>query len=68
MIALAQMLHIRGVVVYLRTSNLPKESGLGDGIGWHTFRHTYRSWLDDTGAPTTVQKELMRPMPAFKPR
>src|SRR5580658_1913738 len=25
-----------------------------------TFRHSYRSWLDDTGAPTIVQKELMR--------
>jgi integrase len=37
-----------------------KDAGLGDGIGWHTFRHSYRSWLDDTGAPTTVQQELMR--------
>jgi integrase len=37
-----------------------KSAGLGDGIGWRTFRHSYRSWLDDTGAPTTVQKELMR--------
>jgi len=37
-----------------------KKAGLGDGVGWHTFRHSYRSWLDDTGAPTTVQKELMR--------
>ena len=37
-----------------------KDAGLGDGIGWHTFRHSYRSWLDDTGAPTSVQKELMR--------
>jgi integrase len=37
-----------------------KVAGLGDGIGWHTFRHSYRSWLDDTGAPVTVQKELMR--------
>jgi integrase len=37
-----------------------KAAGLGDGIGWHTFRHSYRSWLDDTGAPLTVQKELMR--------
>ena len=34
--------------------------GLGEGIGWHTFRHTYRAWLDDTGAPMTVQQELMR--------
>jgi integrase len=33
---------------------------LGDGVGWHTFRHSYRSWMDDTGAPITVQKELMR--------
>ena len=37
-----------------------REAGLGDGIGWHTFRHSYRSWLDDTGAPLSVQKELMR--------
>lgn len=35
-------------------------AGLGGGIGWHTFRHSYRSWLDDTGAPLGVQKELMR--------
>jgi integrase len=35
-------------------------AGLGEGIGWKTFRHSYRSWLDDTGAPLTVQKELMR--------
>jgi hypothetical protein len=25
-----------------------------------TFRHTYRSWLDDTGAPMRVQQKLMR--------
>ncbi len=30
------------------------------GVGWHTFRHSYRSWMDDTGAPLTVQQELMR--------
>jgi integrase len=34
-------------------------AGIGD-IGWHTFRHSYRSWLDETGAPLSVQKELMR--------
>jgi integrase len=34
--------------------------GLGDGIGWHTFRHTYRAWLDATGAPIGVQQKLMR--------
>ena len=30
-----------------------------DNVGWHTFRHTYRSWLDDTGAPMGVQQKLM---------
>jgi len=29
-------------------------------IGWHTFRHTYGSWLDDTGVPIAVQQKLMR--------
>lgn len=29
-------------------------------IGWHTFRHTYRTWLDETGAPVGVQQKLMR--------
>ena len=36
-----------------------KRAGL-ENIGWHTFRHTYRSWLDETGAPIKVQQELMR--------
>jgi integrase len=35
-------------------------AGLGEEIGWHTFRHSYRSWLDETGAPMKVQQELMR--------
>jgi integrase len=35
-------------------------AGIGPDIGWHTFRHTYRSWLDATGAPLKVQQELMR--------
>ena len=30
------------------------------GIGWHVFRHTYRSLLDETGAPIGVQQKLMR--------
>lgn len=28
--------------------------------GWKSFRHSYRSWLDQTGAPIGVQRELMR--------
>jgi integrase len=30
------------------------------GLGWHTFRHTYRSLLDESGAPIGVQQKLMR--------
>ena len=37
-----------------------KNCGKYGDIGWHTFRHTYRSWLDETGAPMKVQQELMR--------
>jgi integrase len=29
-------------------------------LGFHTFRHTYRSWLDAVGAPIGVQQRLMR--------
>ena len=35
-------------------------AGIGSDVGWHTFRHSYRSWLDDSGAAMSVQKELMR--------
>jgi len=24
-------------------------SKIGGDISWHTFRHTFRSWLDETG-------------------
>lgn len=27
-------------------------AGKYGSVGWHTFRHTYRSWLDSTRAPT----------------
>jgi len=29
-------------------------------LGTHTFRHTYRSWLDAVGTPIAVQQKLMR--------
>lgn len=37
-----------------------KSAGLGEDIGWHTLRHSYRSWLDRLGAPIGVQRDLMR--------
>jgi integrase len=36
-----------------------KRAGI-DGLGWHTFRHTYRAPLADLGETLDVQKELMR--------
>lgn len=42
---------------YLRPAG--RELRLGN-IGWHTFRHTYRSWLDAAGTPIGVQQKLMR--------
>src|SRR5579862_205246 len=35
------------------------KAGLGR-IGTHSFRHTYRSWLDAVGTPIAVQQKLMR--------
>jgi len=29
-------------------------------VGTHTFRHTYRTWLDAVGTPVGVQQKLMR--------
>jgi len=42
---------------YIRPAG--RKLGLGD-IGWHTFRHTYRSWLDSVGTSIGVQQKLMR--------
>ena len=39
---------------------MPYWAGLGNDIGWHTFRHTFRTLLDENGAPLKVQQELMR--------
>jgi len=37
-----------------------KAAGIPAEVGWKTFRHSYRSWLDETEAPMGVQRELMR--------
>jgi integrase len=39
--------------------NAATEAGLGK-LGTHSFRHTYRSWLDAVGTAITVQQKLMR--------
>jgi len=35
-------------------------AGLGSGVGWHTFRHTYSSTLRQLGVDVKVQQELLR--------
>jgi len=35
------------------------QAGIG-GLGTHSLRHTYRSWLDSVGTPVGVQQKLMR--------
>jgi integrase len=39
--------------------SLATEKGLGS-IGWHTYRHTYRSLLSAEETPLDVQQKLMR--------
>lgn len=34
-------------------------AGIG-GLGTHSFRHTYRSWLDAVGTAIAAQQKLMR--------
>ena len=40
------------------------QAGLAAGfkrpLGWQTFRHSYRRWLDEAGTPMGIIKELMR--------
>ena len=48
-----------GVIQQQILTPAAQKVGLSE-IGWHTFRHTYRSLLDETGAPIGVQQKLMR--------
>ena len=42
-----------------RVDRACKASGIGH-IGTHTFRHSYRMWIDAIGTPVGVQQKLMR--------
>lgn len=47
------------IPVHEARRTLATEKGLGS-IGWHTFRHTYRSLLSKNETPLDVQQKLMR--------
>jgi integrase len=48
-----------GVLMKKHIRPAGEKVGLQD-VGWHSFRHTYRGMLDDTGANTGTQQGLMR--------
>ena len=45
--------------VWRELDRAAKAAGIGH-IGTHTFRHSYRMWIDSLGAPIGVQQKLMR--------
>jgi integrase len=47
--------------ILMRRHLKPLASKLGvPRLGWHTFRHTFRSWLDSVGTAVGVQQKMMR--------
>jgi site-specific recombinase XerD len=44
-----------------------KAAELGEGIGWHTFRHTYSCMLRQLGVDVKVQQENYYAMPTLAP-
>lgn len=49
-----------GWIQEIRLRPAGKAIGLDFNLGWHTFRHTYRALLRQSGAPMDVQRDLMR--------
>ncbi len=45
--------------VWRELQRAAEAAGIG-GLGTHSFRHTYRSWLDAVGTSIAVQQKLMR--------
>lgn len=45
--------------VWRELDRASKAAGLGH-LGTHTFRHSYRMWIDAIGTPVGVQQKLMR--------
>jgi integrase len=39
----------------------PAAAKLGiNGLGWHTFRHSYKTWLATAKVPSAIMKDMMR--------
>lgn len=50
----------QGVMLTDHIKPAARRAGIGDNIGWHTFRHTFSSILHNAGTNMAVQKELLR--------
>lgn len=48
-----------GILLRRHLHPLAKKIGVSR-LGWHTFRHTFRSWLDSVGTAVGVQQKMMR--------
>jgi integrase len=48
-----------GILLRRHIKPVAKAMGL-PSLGWHSFRHSYRSWLDAVGTPVGVQQKMMR--------
>lgn len=48
-----------GILLRRHLQPLAKKIGTSR-LGWHTFRHTFRSWLDAVGTAVGVQQKMMR--------
>ena len=48
-----------GILLRRHLQPLAKKVGVPQ-LGWHTFRHTFRSWLDAVGTAVGVQQRMMR--------
>lgn len=49
----------RGVMQQDHLAPAGERAGI-QGLGWHSFRHTYRTMLRESGQPMEVQQKLMR--------
>ncbi len=51
--------HHAGILLCRHLAPLASKVGV-PRLGWHTFRHTLRSWLDAVSTAVGVQQKMMR--------
>src|SRR5947209_1080984 len=65
---LKQAKHKRArIPIHDRRREAATEAGFGS-VGWHTFRHKYRTLLSEADTPLEVQQKLLRTQTSARPR